>query len=191
MYNLRAEWAPSDDDTPHSFNLTLVYEIPQWVKGNNWAAKYLTEGWQLNNIVHALTGFPLNVTTSSNLTNALTGTLRADCIGPVSYPKTMSEFFTTSGFAQPADYTWGTCGHNTLRGPAWWQWDFSLSKNTYFKTPLNERTNFQFRAEAINFLNHPNWASPDTGFGDATFGGGITYQVNTARTIDVTLRLVF
>jgi hypothetical protein len=51
----------------------------------------------------------------------------------------------------PAYGTFGNMGRNTLRGPAFRDWDFSVSKIWKF----NERVRMQFRGEVFNILNHP------------------------------------
>ena len=50
----------------------------------------------------------------------------------------------------------GTLGRNSLIGPHFRQFDFSLFK----KTQLTERLNMELRFEAYNLFNHPNFANP-------------------------------
>lgn len=50
----------------------------------------------------------------------------------------------------------GTLGRNSLIGPHFRQFDFSL----YKKTQLTERINMELRFEAYNLFNHPNFANP-------------------------------
>jgi hypothetical protein len=50
----------------------------------------------------------------------------------------------------------GTLGRNSLRGPHFRQFDFSLFK----RTQLTERLNMELRFEGYNVLNHPNFANP-------------------------------
>jgi len=61
----------------------------------------------------------------------------------------------------PAYGSYGTMGINPFRGPAFYNWDFSITKAIKF----NERLNAQFRAEFFNVLNHPNVANPFGGPG--------------------------
>lgn len=190
IYNLRAEYGPASANTPQLFNLLLIYEIPQFIHGT--AGNYITRGWQLNNVVHANAGYPFNLTTSINQSGALseTGNLRPDraCNGSLSSPS-ISEWFNPSCFALPAAYSFGDNGRNVLLGPGFAQWDFSLFKNTYFKTPLNEQTNVQFRAEFFNFLNHPNWGQPNATIGSAS--AGVITSAQSPRSIDFGIRFVF
>jgi hypothetical protein len=44
----------------------------------------------------------------------------------------------------------GDLGRNTFVGPAWWNFDASLIKDTR----VTERTSVQFRAEFFNIMNH-------------------------------------
>jgi Carboxypeptidase regulatory-like domain/TonB dependent receptor len=53
----------------------------------------------------------------------------------------------------PAPFAQGNMGRNIFRGPAFANWDFSLSK--IWK--LNERVKVQFRGEVFNILNHSNF----------------------------------
>ena len=49
-------------------------------------------------------------------------------------------------------------GRNTLNSPGIIGWDFSMLKDFNF----TERHRLQFRFEAFNFPNHPNWGNPNT-----------------------------
>lgn len=50
----------------------------------------------------------------------------------------------------------GSLGRNSLIGPHFRQFDFSI----YKKTPLSERVSMELRFEAYNLFNHPNFANP-------------------------------
>jgi hypothetical protein len=53
-----------------------------------------------------------------------------------------------------AFYTFGNMGRNIMRGPGFTNWDASVSK----MWNLGEKLKLQFRAEAFNLLNHPNFS---------------------------------
>jgi hypothetical protein len=55
-------------------------------------------------------------------------------------------------------------GRKVLRGFGAWQVDFALHRT--FR--LSNRTTLQFRAEAFNIFNHPNFANPSD-FGDPSY----------------------
>ena len=72
----------------------------------------------------------------------------------------------SSVLVPPAYGSYGTMGINPFHGPAFYNWDFSVTKEIKFK----ERLSAQFRAEFFNILNHPNISNP---FGGP--GGDNTY----------------
>ena len=57
----------------------------------------------------------------------------------------------------PALGNFGTMGRNIFRGPSFYNWDFSLVKDTR----LGERVRMEIRAEFFNILNHPQFANPE------------------------------
>jgi len=69
----------------------------------------------------------------------------------------------------------GNVGRNVLRTPGTRQWDFSLLKN--FR--VREGHALQFRFEAFNFSNHPNWNVPSNNSRSAAQFG----VINSARTM--------
>jgi hypothetical protein len=50
----------------------------------------------------------------------------------------------------------GNLGRNTFVGPGFTDVDFSIVKNT----KLTERLNLQFRTDAFDLFNHPNFGQP-------------------------------
>jgi hypothetical protein len=102
--------------------------------------------------------------------------------------RTSQEWFNTAAFAQNPAYTFGDAPRDFGSGPGTAQVDASVLKN--FR--VREGTNLQFRAEALNVLNHPNWGNPNTTFGSATFGRVTGLQSgNQSRIIQLALHLSF
>jgi hypothetical protein len=65
-------------------------------------------------------------------------------------------------------------------------WNIGLFK----KFALNDRSGFEFRAEAFDFLNHPNWSAPSFNPTATTFGK-VTSKSTLARNLQLSLRLYF
>ena len=80
----------------------------------------------------------------------------------------------------------GDLGRNTFIGPAWWNFDLSLIKDTH----ITERTSVQFRAEFFNVMNHTTFGTPNGGIQGTNFGLS-TYTATTERQIQFGLRLTF
>jgi Carboxypeptidase regulatory-like domain/TonB-dependent Receptor Plug Domain len=90
-------------------------------------------------------------------------------------------------------------GRNLARGFGAWQMDLALRR----EFPIHENLKLQFRAEAFNVFNHPDFGSIDTGFGDLTFGQakqtlhnslGVLnslYQAGGPRSMQFALKAVF
>jgi len=88
----------------------------------------------------------------------------------------------------PAPGTTGTTALNLprLRGPSALDFSMTLTK----KIRLAESKEFSLRIDAVNVLNHPNWANPNTNINNTLFGR-ITNTVGTPRTITFNTRLDF
>ena len=82
--------------------------------------------------------------------------------------------------------TFGNVGRNTLTGPGLIQWDFSIHKD--FR--IVEGQFVQFRFEAFNFPNHPNWGNPDTSV-TATNYGKIRGTRTNMRELQFALKYLF
>jgi hypothetical protein len=60
----------------------------------------------------------------------------------------------------------GTLGQSTVRGPSAFYFDMNMVKR--FK--ITESKTFEFRVDAVNILNHANFAGPTTSIDSANFG---------------------
>jgi hypothetical protein len=66
-----------------------------------------------------------------------------------------------AAFTKPAAGVQGTEGRNDIEGYGLTQVDLSLGR----KFPLTERVVLEFRTDAFNVLNHPNFANPQAFIG--------------------------
>ena len=190
-YNLPADRGPTNLDIPHIFTFNTAYQLPTG-KGrqylNSGPAAYILGNWQVNSIITARSGTVINPTNSFNgdTANAGGGNQRISFNGdPESGARhTISSYFNPTAFVTPAPGTYGNAGLNSLRGPGFWNVDFSLFKNF----PIRERASFQFRAEAFDLFNHPNLSNPNASFAGTTVNNnGTTSYNNGFNTITSTL----
>jgi hypothetical protein len=107
------------------------------------------------------------VTTTTGVLSTGTGNRpNRVCNGNISNP-TIDRWFDTSCFVPPTDTTgtYGDSGRGVIRGPGSFNIDASIIKNTRFG-----HVNTEFRIEAFNLLNHPQFANPNTTIGNAAVG---------------------
>jgi len=145
-------------------------------------------------VAEARTGTPLSPIMLTNTTNSFSDGERPNVVGLWQLPagrttgQQISEWFNTGAFAAPPAYVFGDAGRTFGVGPGMANVDASLLKD--FK--IGERLILQFRGEALNVLNHPNFANPNTIFGSAAFGQ-ITSEIpgNQSRILQLGLHLSF
>ena len=164
------EEADSSIDIPIVFTGSAVYELP-FGKGkpflNNGIVSVLLGHWQANTLVIARQGTPFTPTINIDNANANGGTQRPNVIGdPSTGPHTLSRFFNTAAYAVAAPYSFGSAGRNSLRGPRYTNADVSVFRSF----PVFHEERLELRAEAFNFLNHPQFSNPDGTLEDANFG---------------------
>ncbi len=110
-------------------------------------------------------------------------------ISPLPQNQTVDQFWNIAAFDatnRELSYRFGTVGSRVLSKPGVRQWDFSLVKNT----SIRERHSLQFRFEAFNFPNHPNWNAPSSDARAAATFGKIT-SARTMRELQLGLKYVF
>src|SRR6185437_15572389 len=100
----------------------------------------------------------------------------------------LNHYFDVNDFSNPGAFTYGNSPRalGALRAPGLVNLDLSGIKNTR----IYERLTLQFRAEAFNIFNHPQFGPPDTALGDGTTGT-ISTQVNDPRELQLALKLIF
>jgi hypothetical protein len=198
----------ADFDVPQLFTFNYLYQFPK-MKSLQGVLDKVGNGWQLGGIFVSQSGLPFTPTIAGdslglkgtapynvpNRTKSAAGcsnaTLGRNGVG-TPYVNLACFSFPTAN----ADGTtvYGNAGRNSLRGPKLNDLDFSLVKNT----PLSEKVNLQFRAEAYNALNHPNLAPPignrtlftATG-GAQTNAGVITTDVIANRQLQMAIKITF
>lgn len=187
--NLRAERGNSIIDMRHRLTLSYLWEFP-FGKGKpmlNYGGpvNWILGGWQSNGILTVQSGLPFSAVLQTSTTNTGTGS-RPDVAGKPTYQHTLQRWFDSGAFATPAPYTYGNAGRNILFGPGRMNWDMSLFKNFV----IRDQTRFEFRAEAFNVFNHPQFGLPNANIGNAQVGQ-ITSTVGNPRQLQMGLRFQF
>ena len=214
--NLKAEYARSITDIPLRFSMGASYDLPfgkgkAFLNSNRYVG-YVVGGWSVNTIGVKQSGEPLSPSQNSNAisgigasvqhpdysTNSavvgLTGRTEKR-IGATGLPK----YFNTGAFTAPGSATdinpairgsafanYGSVPRTiSALGPGLDSWDVSI-----FKTQKFERFDLQFRAEALNISNTPQFGAPNVKIGNAS-AGVVSSQVNLPRLIQLGGRFDF
>jgi len=161
---------PGGYDRTHNAAVNFIYDLPIFRHTENRLLKSTLGGWEVSGIVTLTSGLPLNPQltggqSSNGLPNA---TNRPDQVGPVSYPHTVAEWFSTSSFVDPAVGTFGDAGHNSLRGPGRDNWNLSLFKSFVLSETRGSR--LELRVESFNTWNHTEFNQVSNGLGSSNFG---------------------
>ena len=101
-----------------------------------------------------------------------------------------NEWYNPAAYADPAQYTFGNAGRNSLLGPGYGEVDLSLTKTF----AITEGVRLALRWDAFNALNHVNLATPTgdgAAFVDVGNAGVINSIVDFRRRMQVGVHLTF
>jgi hypothetical protein len=219
------EYGNAENDIRSRFALSINYELP-FKHFSNGAEKLVLGGWQVNSIVAWQTGKPFSITNHSVTVNGLStnnwaspnhngGPDRPDqisdpfkagnvtrpdgstCVGPSSLKHGGNGYwFNPCAFYPQAEGTVGNTARNSIYGPHFRHIDFSLFKDFQ----IVEGLKLQFRAEAFNITNTPNFylssnindGSSGGRLGDSSFGTVSESDPNNVpRQLQFALKLQF
>jgi hypothetical protein len=193
-YNLRAERGLSQFDLPRRFVASYVYELPfgpgkPWVQQGVWGQ--IVGGWQLGGVLTLADGTAMNVSQLGDTAglNTLGNQPDATGISPIPANRSAQRFWNIASInaSNPA-LSWrpGNMGRNTLFTPGTQNFDASLMRNI----KIYETHVLNFRFEAFNALNHPNWNAPSADARNASTFGVVT-SAKSMRQLQFALKYSF
>jgi outer membrane receptor protein involved in Fe transport len=191
VFDLHSQYGPSDFNATHIGSVSWLWQVPA-LKSHSRVMRVIAGGWQLNGLISARSGFPINPLVGSD--RALSGTTnqRPDAVGnPVlagdrSTADKVKQWFNPAAFALPAVGTYGNASRNSLLGPGAFVTNAAVFKD--FPLPFRERMKLQFRSEFFNLFNNVNFSNPNATLGPKM--GSIT-SADDARVIQFALKLLF
>ncbi len=184
----------SNFDRRHVLALYYIYDLPFFREQDSLLSNILG-GWQISGSTFMRSGTPFTVGQSSQ---DIAG------VGDVGFGQPWSQTgnaninfqlydgtpgsvaMDTSVFVRPANGTFGNSPRNAYYNPGEMQWDLALFKN--FNVGGSRRV--QLRAEAFNFLNHPNLGGITSDPLSGNFGR-ITSKDGNRRDIQLSVRFQF
>ena len=188
--NLRQNYGPDNFIRPQRFVFSGAYQLPG-LKGREALLRQTLGNWMLSGVVTLQDGHRLTITgvNSNNVLGMtsdfaeLTGACTpSQYVQPGPVDKKFRNYINTSCFTGNYPIVgddgiatgFGNSRPGIVAGPGQRNVDAALSKNFGLKWP-NEVSSLEFRAEAFNLFNTPQFSDPDTGQADSTFG-----QIQTA-----------
>ena len=176
------------------FKLAGVWHMPT-LNNLGFVGRNVLGGWMTSGILTRQDGFPFSVLANGDANEDGTVNDRANLIGNPALPggrseaQKLAEWFNTTAFATPVDSD-GNTGRNFLTGPSFVNLDAALIKSFNIPFgPFRETQKLDFRTEAFNLFNHPNFSTPDGSMADATFGS--IYTAQSPRILQFALKFVF
>ena len=94
--------------------------------------------------------------------------------------------FGSAGLCNPGSGGLGNLSRRAFSGPDFFDWDFSIAKNTH----ITERTAVEFRVHFLNFLNHPTFLSENQNINSTSFGV-MDETLSDSRVIQFALKVTF
>jgi hypothetical protein len=197
VYNLGAEWSRSVIDIPHRFTAGTTYDLPfgrgQMFSVGNPILNLLLGNWSLNTVTVLQSGSPLAIYQNTNNNKSVgTSVQRPNLTGASacysgSPEGRLDSYLNPAAFSTAPAFSYGNAPRTLgCLSPGYDNWDISLFKSF----PIRERVSLQFRAEALNAFNTPQFRAPNMAFGNANFGK-ITQQANYPRYLQLGGRISF
>jgi len=192
-FSIREDRGDSSLDIRHLLSADAIIDLP-FGKGQRYLNSGGTSdrvfgGWQLNIIQTARSGFPFTVVCNCNL-------IRPSLVGDPFANLPTDRFLNANAFSTNVGITsvtnaagqtisYGNLGRNTFNGPAIWNTDLSLFKNTN----LTENVRAQIGIEFFNFWNHTKKTVPINNMTDSGFGRFDSYY--PGRVVQYRAKIIF
>jgi Carboxypeptidase regulatory-like domain len=211
-YDTHAEKGPSAFDVKNGFSLSVAQDLHlESATLLHSISKKVTYGWELLSISSLSSGSPFTVYSGIQQTGAgSNGVDRPDQIATpnLSTARHNREDYFGEGANNGADFfsipihvpggtgpnqgVFGTLGRNSFRGPAYYDYDFAMIKDTPFGRRKSgaERVDLQFRSEFFNLFNIVNMGLPANILNGSGFGE-ISKTNGNSRQIQFSLKLIY
>jgi hypothetical protein len=190
--NHRLERSLADEHRAHRFVASYVYDMPfgrgkALLANANRFVEGALGGWTVAGITTLSSGRVVNLSVQGNPSNT-GGPDRPDVVGDWRLggdQRSLNRWFNTAAFVRNAQFAFGNAGRNLIEGPGSVSFDFAIYKHF----ALREGLRLQFRAEAFNFMNTPQFGIPNAQVGNQNFG--IISSAERSRNLQFGLKVIF
>lgn len=198
-----ADYGRSQIDQRFRFVFSHIWEIP-WLRTAKGPKGWFLGGWAINGIIQLASGLPVTVQQNGDSLNTGPSSFQrphvvaGESVDRVWSNRSIDRWFDTGAFVRskcdgcagegvymgPKGY--GNAGVSLFDSPAHKTWDFACFKEFAVK----EGHRLQFRYEAFNFLNTPQFSAPSRSLGAADFGR-INSTIINNREMQLGLKYLF
>ncbi len=211
-FDTHPEKGPSSFDVTHAFSLSVAQDLHlEEIGFFESIGRKATRGWELLNISSLSSGSPFTIYSGVQQTGyGSSGADRPDQIATphLSTTRRNREDYFGQGANNAADYfsipiqipggtgpnqgRFGALGRNSFRGPAFYDLDFALIKDTPFGRRRSgaEDVDLQFRSEFFNLFNIVNMGLPANILNGSGFGE-ISKTAGNSRQIQFSLKVIY
>ena len=200
-FDTHPEKGPSGFDVTHGFTMSLAQDLQlEKIESLRSISRKFTAGWELLSISTISSGLPFTIYSGVQQTAAGSGGVdRPNQVGTphLSTARKVREDYFGLGMENHTYFSipqgsFGTLGRNTFRGPAYYDFDFSLIKDTPVGTRAGggELFDVQFRSEFFNIFNIVDFGLPANTIAGSGFGE-ISKTAGSSRQIQFSLKLLF
>ena len=209
VFNQGLNWGQAGFDTRHVAVVNFVYELPFFNKADNKLTRGIAGGWQLSGVTQWQTGTPISIGNGDDYLGI--GSANGKTWNLSGQPELKHEFASANAVGnyaginnfwfdpirnsagaqtlatRPANGTLPNQNRNSINvhQPGFQNWNLAAFKSFRFA----EKQNIQFRFEAFNWVNHPNWGGADSNPTSATFG--LITGKGSERNLQLSLRYSF
>jgi outer membrane receptor protein involved in Fe transport len=190
-------YGPTGAVRPWTWVSAANWELPfgrgrAYANGLSRAGDAVVGGWALSGVFNFESGLPFTpyyVNSPTVLNSPIYD--RPDQIGnPHEAHPNRNLWYNPAAYADPAAYTFGDAGRNSLMGPGYGEVDLSLTK----AFAITEKTHLDLKWDVFNALNRVNLAQPTgdgAAFVDVGNAGQITSIVDFRRRMQLGVHLTF
>jgi len=175
-FDLAAERGLSSFNQTHRFTADYLWELPfghekPWLSGNS-PLRAIFGDWQWSGDWTIASGLPFTPRLLGNpadVNRGTNGTLRPDLVPgeSIQLPNpSIAEWFNIEAFVTPPSGQYGDARRNSIIGPGTHVFDMAFTKIF----PIKESKVLEFRAQATNIFNMPQYATIDSVVNSPTFG---------------------
>ncbi len=168
VYNINTEYSRAINDIPNRFTVAGTYELPfgrgrQFLGGANRLVDLAVGGWRFNDVMIVQSGAPLavsqtNVNSSFGNSSTRPNLTGANPCGSGSPESRLTSYLNKAAYSTVAAGSTGNAPRTSnCYGPGYLNTDLSLNK--IFN--VTERVHAEFRAEALNAFNTPQFNAPE------------------------------